>query len=208
MNSIQIIGRLTKDPELTTTKAGQALCRMRVAVPRPGSDAEAVYIDVVAWERLAETCGEHRPRAPDSGQRAARLQRVERCRGCPALPPRDRGQWGRLPRPAEDQARRGRVAHAGVRGQAGTTRSGPSRAYAHTRPVYLRCLTLPSKKRSSSPLGGSCFSRGVTPYRRIYVCPPSAAAVSAHRSNTSLIASQHSPSARRATGSPPNFAAS
>lgn len=59
MNSIQIIGRLTKDPELTTTKAGQALCRMRVAVPRPGSDAEAVYIDVVAWERLAETCGKH-----------------------------------------------------------------------------------------------------------------------------------------------------
>ena len=55
---IQIIGRLTKDPELTTTKAGQALCRMRVAVRRPGSDAEAVYIDVVAWERLAETCGE------------------------------------------------------------------------------------------------------------------------------------------------------
>jgi single-strand DNA-binding protein len=59
MNSIQIIGRLTKDPETSTTKAGQALCRMRVAVPGPGSDAEPVYIDVVAWERLAETCGEY-----------------------------------------------------------------------------------------------------------------------------------------------------
>ena len=59
MNSIQIIGRLTKDPDTTTTKAGQTLCRMRVAVPRPGGDAEPVYIDVVAWERLAETCGEY-----------------------------------------------------------------------------------------------------------------------------------------------------
>ena len=59
MNSIQVIGRLTKDPDTSTTKAGQTLCRMRVAVPRPGNDAEAVYIDVVAWERLAETCGEY-----------------------------------------------------------------------------------------------------------------------------------------------------
>lgn len=59
MNSIQVIGRLTKDPDLSTAKAGQALCRMRVAVPRPGDDTEAVYIDVVAWERLAETCGRY-----------------------------------------------------------------------------------------------------------------------------------------------------
>jgi single-strand DNA-binding protein len=59
MNSIQIIGRLTKDPEVNTTKTGQALCRMRVAVPRPSSETEPVYIDVVAWERLAETCGEY-----------------------------------------------------------------------------------------------------------------------------------------------------
>jgi single-strand DNA-binding protein len=59
MNTIQVIGRLTKDPELNTTKAGQSLCMMRVAVPRPGNDTEAAYIDVVAWERLAETCGEY-----------------------------------------------------------------------------------------------------------------------------------------------------
>jgi len=59
MNSIQIIGRLTKDPEVNTTKAGQALCRMRVAVPRPGSETEPVYVDVVAWEHLAETCGQY-----------------------------------------------------------------------------------------------------------------------------------------------------
>jgi len=59
MNSIQIIGRLTKDPEVNTTKTGQALCRMRLAVPRPGSETEPVYIDVVTWERLAETCSEY-----------------------------------------------------------------------------------------------------------------------------------------------------
>jgi len=56
MNSIQIVGRLTKDPEFSTTKAGQDFCRMRVAVPRPGIEAEPVYIDVVAWDRLAQTC--------------------------------------------------------------------------------------------------------------------------------------------------------
>jgi single-strand DNA-binding protein len=32
---------------------------MRIAVPGPGSGTEPVYIDVVAWERLAETCGEY-----------------------------------------------------------------------------------------------------------------------------------------------------
>jgi len=37
--------------------------------------------------------------------------------GCPTLPSRDRGQRGRLPRPTEDQRRRGRVGHAGVGGR-------------------------------------------------------------------------------------------
>lgn len=48
MNSIQIIGRLTKDLDISTTKTGQALCRVRVAVPRPGEGVEAICIDVVA----------------------------------------------------------------------------------------------------------------------------------------------------------------
>jgi len=59
MNAIQIVGRLTKDPVFGTTKAGQNFCRMRVAVPRPGSEVDPVYIDVVAWERLAETCARY-----------------------------------------------------------------------------------------------------------------------------------------------------
>jgi single-strand DNA-binding protein len=59
MNTIQIVGRLTKAPDTSTTKAGKALCRMRIAIPRPGDNAEAIYIDVVAWERLAESCGQY-----------------------------------------------------------------------------------------------------------------------------------------------------
>ena len=117
MNSIQIIGRLTKDPDTTTTKAGQALCRMRVAVPRPGSDAEPVYIDVVAWECLAETCGEYLAQ----GRQVAVSGRLDYsewndAEGARHSRPRDRGQRGRLPRPAEDQGRRGRVGHAGGKG--------------------------------------------------------------------------------------------
>ncbi len=59
MNSIDIIGRLTREPETTTTKAGHTVCRMRVAVPRPSDDTEPVYVDVVAWDRLAETCSQY-----------------------------------------------------------------------------------------------------------------------------------------------------
>ena len=59
MNSIQIIGRLTKDPELTTTTGGHSLCRMRVAIPRPTDTEDPVFIDVVSWDRLAHSCEAH-----------------------------------------------------------------------------------------------------------------------------------------------------
>lgn len=59
MNSVNIIGRLTAEPELRFTTTGSAVCRMRVAIDRPGEDTGAVFVDVTAWERLAETCSEH-----------------------------------------------------------------------------------------------------------------------------------------------------
>ena len=59
MNSIQLIGRLTRDPELRSTKSGKPVANMRFAVPRRDRDAAPVYVDVVAYDALAEICAEH-----------------------------------------------------------------------------------------------------------------------------------------------------
>ena len=57
MNQIQLIGRLTRDPELDTTAGGKPVCDMRLAVSRRDRDADPVYVDLVAYDGLAETCG-------------------------------------------------------------------------------------------------------------------------------------------------------
>ncbi len=52
MNSVNFIGRLTRDPELDQTNSGTAVCRMRLAVPRrrkEGKDQGAVFVNVVAF---------------------------------------------------------------------------------------------------------------------------------------------------------------
>ena len=59
MNSIQLIGRLTRDPELRSTKSGKPVANMRLAVSRRDRDADPVYVDVVAYDALAEICGQH-----------------------------------------------------------------------------------------------------------------------------------------------------
>ena len=62
MNSINLIGRLTRDPELDETKGGTAVCRMRLAVPRrkkDGKDQGAVFVNVVAYGGLASNCADY-----------------------------------------------------------------------------------------------------------------------------------------------------
>ena len=60
MNSITLTGRLTADPEVRGTKTGTA---SRLAVQRrrsrDGEDRGAVYVDVVCFGGLAESCGEY-----------------------------------------------------------------------------------------------------------------------------------------------------
>lgn len=59
------IGNLTADPELRHTPKGNAVCEMRIACNRTYKDGngdrkqETVYLDVVTWRRLAETCKKH-----------------------------------------------------------------------------------------------------------------------------------------------------
>jgi single-strand DNA-binding protein len=59
LNTVVLIGRLTKDPELRYTTSGKAVATMRLAVDRGGTNAqgekETDFLDVVVWERQAET---------------------------------------------------------------------------------------------------------------------------------------------------------
>ncbi|MDQ3240512.1 MAG: single-stranded DNA-binding protein [Actinomycetota bacterium] len=63
MNSINLTGRLTRDPELRTTNSGTSVGDLRLAVPRrrgkDGEDRGAVFVDVVTFGGLAQVCGEH-----------------------------------------------------------------------------------------------------------------------------------------------------
>lgn len=63
LNTVILIGRLVRDPELRYTPSGVAVGGLTVAVDRPFTNQqgqrEADFIDVVVWRRLAETCASH-----------------------------------------------------------------------------------------------------------------------------------------------------
>lgn len=61
MNKCQIVGNLTRDPELRSTQSGIAVCTFTVAVNRRNTGAKAGQPDadffrVTAWRGLGETC--------------------------------------------------------------------------------------------------------------------------------------------------------
>lgn len=57
MNKVILIGRLAQDPEVRYTQAGKAVASFNLAVNRFGQKDSADFIPIVAWEKLAETCG-------------------------------------------------------------------------------------------------------------------------------------------------------
>jgi single-strand DNA-binding protein len=64
LNSILIEGNLVRDPELSYTSKGTAVCKFSVACNRQwkqddGVQKEVSYFDVSTWTRLAEVCGEY-----------------------------------------------------------------------------------------------------------------------------------------------------
>ena len=65
LNKVFLAGNLTRDPELRYTASGTAVASLSLAVSRnytakDGSKKEEVaFINVVAWGRQAETCGEY-----------------------------------------------------------------------------------------------------------------------------------------------------
>lgn len=61
MNKVILVGRLAQDPEVRYTQSGKAVASFSLAVNRfaggQGQNNSADFIPIVAWEKLAETCG-------------------------------------------------------------------------------------------------------------------------------------------------------
>ena len=60
MNRCFFSGNLTRDPEMRYTNTGKAVTDFSIAVNQGFGDKRTTeYIDVVCWEKLAETVAEH-----------------------------------------------------------------------------------------------------------------------------------------------------
>ena len=61
MNAVQLIGRLTKDPEIRYAEGQMAVARFTVAIDRPPRDGkkEADFPNVVVFGKQAENCGKY-----------------------------------------------------------------------------------------------------------------------------------------------------
>ena len=61
MNKVFLVGRLTRDPELRTLPSGKPVANFVVATNEyrgGGAPERTEYYNLVAWDRLAEICGQ------------------------------------------------------------------------------------------------------------------------------------------------------
>ena len=59
MNDVSLIGRLTRDSELRTTRNGTDVATLRLAVDRRRRDDGAVFVDITCFEGQARACADH-----------------------------------------------------------------------------------------------------------------------------------------------------
>jgi single-strand DNA-binding protein len=60
MNSVNIIGRLGRDPELKYTPSGKAVCELNLAVDDGwGENKKTAWIGCVLWDKKAELAAQH-----------------------------------------------------------------------------------------------------------------------------------------------------
>lgn len=63
LNTVILIGRLTRDPELRYTPSGAAVCSFSLAVDRPFTNQqgqrETDFVDIVVWRQEAERVAQH-----------------------------------------------------------------------------------------------------------------------------------------------------
>lgn len=61
MNKVLLVGRLTRDPELRTLPSGKHVANFTIATNEyrgTGAEERTEYHAIVAWDRLAEICGQ------------------------------------------------------------------------------------------------------------------------------------------------------
>ena len=76
MNSVILIGRLARDPELNYTTQQIACCKFPIAVDRPrkeGKDQGADFIRITVWGKQAENCD----RYLSKGRQVAIMGRIQ-----------------------------------------------------------------------------------------------------------------------------------
>ena len=65
LNKVQLIGRLTRDPEIRTTPSGQTVATIGIATNRTWNDKagqkqeKSEFHNIVIWGRLAEIAGQY-----------------------------------------------------------------------------------------------------------------------------------------------------
>ena len=63
MNKVILVGNLTRDPELSETPSGVAVCKFAIAVSRDyaGADGnrETDFFNITVWRGRAENCGKY-----------------------------------------------------------------------------------------------------------------------------------------------------
>lgn len=61
MNTVILLGRLVREPEVRYTNNGKACCRFTLAIDRPynstANETKADFIPVVIWDKCAELIG-------------------------------------------------------------------------------------------------------------------------------------------------------
>ncbi|HWL13687.1 MAG TPA: single-stranded DNA-binding protein [Ureibacillus sp.] len=71
MNTVNLIGRLTKDPELRYTPSGVAICKFTVAVNRDftnqNGEREADFINCTAFKKTAENLSNYQTKGSRVG---------------------------------------------------------------------------------------------------------------------------------------------
>lgn len=66
MNKVMLIGHVGKDPDMSYTPSGSAVTKFSLAVSRRWTEKssgekkeETTWFNLIAWERLAETCSQY-----------------------------------------------------------------------------------------------------------------------------------------------------
>lgn len=63
MNKVILVGNLTRDPELSETTSGIAVCRFSIAVSRDyanqDGNRETDFFNITVWRGRAENCGKY-----------------------------------------------------------------------------------------------------------------------------------------------------